>query len=311
MTYSLVAVDRATGEIGAAVQSHYFAVGRRCLTVLPGIGAVASQAFGDAGHGPLALDSLADRHGDTAQVLAEVIDGDDNRDYRQVLVIDAHGNAAAHTGSGCIPAAGHHVGNGVAAAGNTLSGPHWHAMVEAYHATTGGIEHRLIAALTAAQTCGGDLRGQMSAALKVVGPHRTRWPQPGTRIDVRVDHHRDPIGELSRLVSLSHAHRTLTQGVLTPGRLVGTGAAPIENTDVDRLLDDLARAQEVFGDDPEPTFWRGVVAMRAGRTELAASCLAQAIAARSEYARLAAGLARVGRLRLPAGGLTALLDQPT
>jgi len=307
VTFSIVAVDPATGEIGAAVQSHFFAVGRRCLSVLPGTGAVASQAFGDAGHGPLALDALSQRGADPARVLRRLMAGDENRELRQVMVIDPSGAAAAHTGSGCIGHAGHRIGDGVAAAGNTLSGPHWHDMVDAYRDTPGPIEQRLLAALAAAQTAGGDLRGMMSAALKVVGPERTRWPQPGTRLDLRVDHHPTPIEELSRLAALSAAHRRLTAGVLAPGRIVGTGAAPIDDTNAPAILDDLAEAQHAFGDDPEPTFWRGVVAARVGRDALAAACFARAVALHPPYEQLAGALERAGRLRLPPGGLRALL----
>lgn len=300
MTYSILAVDATTGEIGAAVQSHYFAVGRRCLTVLPGIGAVASQALGDAGHGPLALDQLS-RGNSCQDTLAGLLTHDDNRELRQVALIDASGQAAAHTGSGCIPEAGHRIADGVVAAGNTLSGPHWVHMVDAYLQTSGPIEQRLLAALNAAQSAGGDVRGVMSAALKVVGPQRTRWPQPGTRIDVRVDHHSDPIGELSRLVRLSQAHRSLTTGVLSPGRLVGTGAPPIDDSNADEILDQLADSQDVFGDDLEPTLWRGVVAARVGREELAAACFTRALAARPEFGRLLLSLERVGRLQLTPG----------
>ncbi|MFB6395209.1 DUF1028 domain-containing protein [Polymorphospora lycopeni] len=307
MTFSIVAVDPATGEIGAAVQSHFFAVGRRCLTVLPGTGAVASQAFGDAGHGPLVLDALSNPGAVPAVVLRRLMAGDENRELRQVMVIDPSGEAAAHTGAGCIPYAGHRIGAGVAAAGNTLSGPHWQDMVDAYRDSPGPIEQRLLAALSAAQTAGGDLRGMMSAALKVVGPERTRWPQPGTRMDLRVDHHPAPIEELARLVTLSAAHARLTAGVLSPGRIVGTGAAPIDDTNAPGILDDLAEAQHVFGDDPEPTFWRGVVAARVGRDALAASCFARAIALHPSYEQLAGALERAGRLRLPPGGLRALL----
>lgn len=306
MTYSIVARDPETGELGGAVQSHYFAVGRRCLTIVPGVAAIASQALGSAAHGPLLAEAVA-AGTLPADALRDVLADDENSPLRQVSIAAARGTAA-HTGDGCIPVATHAIGEHAVAAGNTLTGPHAAAMLAAFDGTSGPLEHRMLAALDAAQAAGGDARGVMSAALKVVAGTPTRWPQDGTRLDLRVDHSDDPLGELHRLTALGTAHGQLSSAVLAPGRLVGSGAEPITSENADAVLERLGAVQEAFGTDPEPTFWRGVVASRAGRPDLAAQYLAAVIAARPEYAALAEGLARVGRLELPLGGLSALLE---
>ncbi|MCW2523484.1 MAG: hypothetical protein JWO63_1819 [Frankiales bacterium] len=310
MTYSILAVDRATGEIGAAVQSHYFAVGRRCLTVAPGIGAVASQSFGSAAHGPTALAALAERRADLPTVLAELVADDANRRLRQILLLDASGRGVAYTGSGCVPRHGSASADGVVAAGNMLSADCWHPMVEAFQSTPGPLEHRLLAALDAAQAAGGDIRGQMSAACKVVGPQRTEWIPDGTRVDIRVDHHDEPLAELRRLVTVANAHRVLSQLVFAPGLVAGVGAAGVGAAgppDVDAVLTALARAQQVLVGDYEPTFWQGVVAWRAGRSGQARALLGQAVRHRPDFREFLSALAQAGLIELPAGGTAELL----
>ena len=303
MTYSILAQDPRTGDIGGAVQSHYFAVGRRCLTLRPGIGAVASQAQGSARIGPTLLGQLEQDDGPLDRLLVGLLSDDAAAAQRQVLVLDAQGRVAIESGSGCLPCVGHQVGDGVVAAGNTLAADGIPArMVAAFERATGPLPHRLLAALEAAEEAGGDLRGKMSAAVRVVGPERVEFDQDGTRVDIRVDHHHDPIAELRRLLTISDGHAVLVDRVLSAGRLVGTGRAPVEQLDPDLLDRDLEQAQHAVGaEDREPTFWRGVVALRLGRLDHARELLATAIAANPAFLDLLRGVDDVGRATLPAG----------
>ncbi|MDH3682357.1 MAG: DUF1028 domain-containing protein [Acidimicrobiia bacterium] len=308
MTYSILALDSDTGQVGGAVQSHFFAVGRRCLTLRPGVGAVGSQAFGSAAHGPRALDAVAS-HGSLPEgIIDRLLADDPNRDQRQVLVLDAAGSTAAYTGPGCLPNARHVAESGVVAGGNTLLSDELPArMVAAFGTADGPLAVRLLAAMDAAEEAGGDTRGAMSAALRVVGPDPVEFIQDGTLVDLRVDHADDPVGELRRLLGVSDGHGQLVRGVLSPGRLVGVGRDPVEFVDVEELDRSLLRAQEAMGqEDLEVTFWRGVVALRTGRTGLARDLLARAIAVRPAFHDLLVGVDAVGRADVSAELLRSL-----
>ena len=168
MTYSIVARDRDTGELGVAVQSHWFSVGSLVTWARPGIGAVATQANVDPGYGPRALDLLA--AGTPAPAaLAELLAADPGRESRQVAVVDGAGGVAAHTGTACMAFAGHVTGAGVSCQANIMASERvWPAMLEAFTAATGSLGERLLDALDAAEREGGDLRGRQSAAILVV-----------------------------------------------------------------------------------------------------------------------------------------------
>jgi len=308
MTYSIVAIDRKTGEIGAAVQSHYFAVGRRCLTLLPGVGAAASQSFGSAAHGPLALERLRTEATEPARIVADLAAADEARALRQVLLIDAHGRTGAYTGSGCVAAAGSAAGPDAVAAGNMLEADCWTPMVDAFHASSGPLEYRLLAALDAAQAAGGDLRGQMSAALRVVGPTPTEFLPDGTRVDIRVDAAAAPLDELRRLVDLGTAHRVLSHVVFAPGASAGASASAEMPTH--ELLAQLAQTAEVMDPDPEPVFWQGIAAWRAGMHDLAAERLRRAVAERTQYAQFLEAVAAAGFVQMTVAEQRTLLGAP-
>lgn len=200
MTYSIVARDAETGELGVAVQSRAFGVGL-CAHVRPGVGAVATQSFTEQGYGPRGLDLLA-AGAAPEDALAELLAADDQRELRQVAFLAADGRAAAHTGDGCIPDCGHLVGDGVSVQGNMLASPEvWPAMLEAFSAADGLLAERLLAALDAGEAAGGDFRGRQSATLVVArgdagdDPWR-RWA------DLRVDDHPEPLAELRRLLAI-------------------------------------------------------------------------------------------------------------
>jgi uncharacterized Ntn-hydrolase superfamily protein len=205
MTYSIVARDEASGELGVAVQSRAFGVGM-CAWALPGVGAVATQSFTERGYGPRGLELLAAGE-PPADALAQLVEADEQRDFRQVAFLAADGHTAAHTGAACIPDCGHTARNGVSAQGNMLASPAvWPAAADTFEETKGTLAERLLAALDAAEDAGGDFRGRESATLLVVSGDREEKPwQPV--VDLRVDNHDEPLRELRRLHRLMAAYR--------------------------------------------------------------------------------------------------------
>ena len=214
-TYSIVALDPETGELGAAVQSHWFSVGSLCTWVRPGIGAVATQSVVEPAHGPHALDRLA-RGEDAAAALAGVLAPDALAAVRQVGVVDARGRVAVHTGADCIPEAGHAIGEHWACQANMMARATVpDAMSAAFAAAGGDLAERLMTALEGAEAEGGDVRGRQSAALVVAPAQGEPWQ---VRLDLRVEDHADPIGELRRLLSLQRAYELAGDGDELRGR---------------------------------------------------------------------------------------------
>jgi uncharacterized Ntn-hydrolase superfamily protein len=202
-TYSIVARDPSSGELGAAVQSHWFGVGGLVAWARPGVGAAATQSVVEVAHGPNALDHLQDGL-DAAGAIAAVLRTDELARYRQLGVVDASGGAAAHTGTDCIGFAGDEVGEGFACQANMMAGTGVpQAMAEAYRGGDGDLADRLLGALDAAEAAGGDVRGRQSAALVVVPAAGEPWRR---RVDIRVEDHRDPLAELRRLLRLARAY---------------------------------------------------------------------------------------------------------
>lgn len=307
MTYSILARDPDTGELGGAVQSHFFAVGRRCLTLRPGVGAVASQAMGSAAHGPRGLHLLETAGTPAAEMVERILGEDDNRDLRQVIAVDTAGRTGGHVGSACMPVAGMAVGDGVIAAGNTCAPGVWDAMVERFSASRGQLSERLVEALRAGQERGGDRRGMMSAALKVVGPDRTEFEQDGTVVDIRVDFDVAPIEELGKLLSLAQGHARLVRAVLSPGRLVGHGREAIDNDNVAQILTELSHAQEQLDGTWEPTFWAAMVALQTGQPG-AVELLKPVLKHEPQYASLALDLVHTGRIQTSAEAVRAAIE---
>jgi uncharacterized Ntn-hydrolase superfamily protein len=210
MTYSIVARDKDTGEFGVAVQSHYFQVGPVVPWARSGIGAVATQSEVNISFGPLGLDLLQAGH--TAdQALRALLAGDPGAENRQVAIVDAAGNVAAHTGAKCIPAAGHRTGVGFSCQANLMEKDTvWDAMFEAYTSTHAPLAERMMAALEAAEAEGGDIRGRQSAAMLVVSGTPTGRSWEDRIIDLRVEDAPDPLAELRRLLRVKRAYLTNT-----------------------------------------------------------------------------------------------------
>jgi uncharacterized Ntn-hydrolase superfamily protein len=206
-TYSIAACDLAAGQWGVATQSKFLAVGSVVPWAEPNVGAIATQAYANPRYGPDGLALL--REGRSAEeVVARLTGADDDRDQRQLGVVDARGRGATFTGSGCMDWAGGIAGDGFAAQGNILVGGDTVAALATTFAATGGrpLAERLLECLAAAQAAGGDRRGQQSAALLVVERDGGYAGLSDTLVDLRVDDHETPVTELARLYD---AHRLL------------------------------------------------------------------------------------------------------
>lgn len=202
MTFSIVARDNRTGEIGIAVQSKFLAVGAVVPWAKAGIGAIATQSWANTSYGPRGLDLLASGL-TTGEVLAQLTRDDDGRALRQVGIVGINGAPATYTGEECYPWAGGHVGEDYTCQGNILVGEETvFAMAGTFEETAGYLADRLVAALAAGQAAGGDSRGQQSAALLVVREGQGYGGFNDRFIDLRVDDHPQPIDELRRLLQL-------------------------------------------------------------------------------------------------------------
>ena len=252
-TYSIVALDPETGELGAAVQSHWFSVGSLCTWARPGVGAVATQSVVEPAHGPNALDRI--EAGDSApEALRAILDADPLAAMRQVGIVDARGDVAVATGPACIAHAG------------DATGPHWScqanmmerdtvpgAMSAAFEAAEGDLAARLMASLRAAEGEGGDVRGRQSAALLVVPPEGEAWR---ARVDLRVEDHKAPLDELERLVVLWRAYELAgaADELMAAGRAEEAGAL-------------YRRAAELAPRSDELLFWAGLAIAHAGELD--------------------------------------------
>lgn len=277
-TYSVVARDAETGDLGVAVQSHWFNVGRIVPWAQAGVGAVATQSLVDVSYGPKGLQSMMDGRS-APETLASLLADDPQRAVRQVAMIDSTGRASVHTGENCVAVASHALGEGWAVQANIMrTADVVPAMADAMNATDGSLEDRMLAALTAAEASGGDLRGSQSAALIVV---QDGLNEP--RTDLRVEDHRDPIRELTRLVDVATAYRHMNEG-----------------DDALAAGDAIAAQQEYaaaasHSTNPEILFWRGLGLAQCGDRAGSLISLRAAIEASPDLAELLR--------RLPPAGL--------
>ncbi len=277
-TFSIVARDPATGDLGIAVQSKFFAVGAVVPWARAGVGAVATQAFANTTYGPRALDLLA-RGLAPAAVLDSLLASDPDRDQRQVGIVDGTGRSAAATGRKCQAWAGHRSGPDYAVQGNILAGePVVLAMENALLEARGHLGGRLLAALEAGQAAGGDSRGQQSAALLIVRAQGGYGGFNDRYCDLRVDDHATPIAELRRLFAM-----------WLPNALILEGYLLVEEKRYDEAI---ARGAEAIALDPasgEGYYHSACYLARAGRSDEALSRLAEAIARDQALAPRAAG----------------------
>lgn len=285
-TYSIVARDPATGALGVAVQSHWFQVGPIVPWAEPGVGAVATQSFVEVSYGPRGLDLM--RAGKSPkEALDQLTEADEHRAVRQVAMVDARGRVAAWTGESCIPAAGHQTGEGYSVQANLMDKPTvWGAMAKAYEGSAGKpLAERLLAALDAAEAEGGDIRGRQSAALLVVSGDKPAESWGGRKVDLRVDDHPDPLGELRRLYGLHLAYEAMNAG--DEAMAAGDTAAAVRH-----YSDAVGRAPDIV----ELPFWQAVTLFSEGREEEALPIFREVFAAEPRWAELVTRLPGVGLL---------------
>ncbi len=254
-TYSIVAYDSATGQFGAAVQSHYFKVAD-VIWVEPNVGAVATQSLVDFNYGPLGLTLL--RHGKTAaQTLGGLLVTDPQHQVRQVAIVDRNGDVATHTGDKCIPYAGHYSGHHYSVQANLMrDSTVWGAMAKAFEATKGDLAERMMAALDAAEGEGGDIRGKQSAAMLVVTGKPTGLPWKDRLVDLRVDDSPEPLTELRRLLNIDRAYDHMDKG-----------DEYIAVNDIAAANREYALAAELAPGNPEIVFWHAVTLVEAGKVD--------------------------------------------
>jgi uncharacterized Ntn-hydrolase superfamily protein len=284
-TYSIVARDAKTGELGVAVQSHWFSVGSVVPWAEAGVGAVATQSFVEPSYGPLGLEAM--RKGAPAErALKDLLAADPHPEVRQVAFVDAQGRAFAHTGGSCIPAAGHHVGSGYTTEANLmLSNEVPDAMARAFEASSGPLAERLLAALDAAQSVGGDIRGKQSAAILVVRGKKSDKPWTDRLVDLRVEDSDHPLQEIHRLLALARAYDRMNAG----DEAVAAGK-------MEDALREYSAAEAMVPGNDEFVFWHAVALVSNGRTEESLPVFAKAFRMNPSWMLLVPRLPGVGQL---------------
>lgn len=284
-TYSIVARDPATGEMGVAVQSHWYSVGSIVSWAEAGVGAVATQSFVEASYGPLGLAAM--RNGESpVEALKRLVAADPHPEVRQVAYVDAQGRVAAHTGKACIPGAGHKTGEGYSVQANLmLTDDVPEAMAAAFEASSGPLAERLLAALDAAQRAGGDIRGKQSAAILVVRGKPSEKPWTDRLVDLRVEDHDHPLAEMRRLLRLHRAYEMMNRG----DEAVAAG-------DMERALAEYTAAEEMFPENDEFVFWHAVTLVTNDRLEESLPLFERAFRMNPSWKLLVPRLVNVGQL---------------
>ena len=284
-TFSIVARDSATGDIGVAVQSHYFAVGPIVPWAEPGVGAVATQSLVEVSYGPKGLQLMRDGRS-ARQALQELLAQDQYRDVRQVAMIDSDGGVAVHTGDKCIPDAGDRAGAQYSVQANLMANKSvWPAMARAYETTKGDLAARLLAALDAGQRAGGDIRGQQSAAIVIVRGKRSARPWADRILDLRVEDHPRPIEELRRLVTLWRAYRHVDEGdaLITEGK-------------IEEAMSAYLSASRLAPTNMEIVFWQATALWKLGREKEATPLFRKVFAKERKWVALVPRLVPAGLL---------------
>ncbi|HXE90704.1 MAG TPA: DUF1028 domain-containing protein [Terriglobales bacterium] len=292
-TYSIVARDPQTGEMGVAVQSHWFSVGQIVPWAEAGVGAVATQSFVDPSYGKLGLELM--RAGKSApEALRGLLAADAGREVRQVAMIDAQGRVDAYTGKNDIQAAGNIVGAQFSVQANLMANDKvWPAMAKAYQETKGDLADRMLAALEAAQAVGGDIRGMQSAALIVVKAKSSGKPWEDRIFDLRVDDSVEPLKELRRLVTLQRAYNHMNAGDLA-----------VEHKDNEAALREYAAAEALAANAEgiptsrlaEMTYWHAVALVNMKRVQDALPLFEKAFKLQPSWRELTPRLPKSGLL---------------
>ena len=255
-TFSIVAIDKEAGEMGVAVQSHWFSVGSIVAWAEPGVGAIATQSLVNVSFGPRGLELL--KSGKMPQeVLQELLNSDDGQAFRQVSIINTNGDVSTHTGEKCIADASHITGDGYSVQANMmLNDKVVPAMSEAFKNSNGPLAERMIEALKAAQKAGGDIRGQQAASLLIVKTKSTGKIWEDRLIDLRVEDHPEAVNEIARLLKVFRAYEHMNNGDLA-----------IEKNNEEMALQEYHAAQEMFPDNLEMQYWTAVSLANIGKID--------------------------------------------
>jgi len=297
-TYSIVARDTLAGEMGVAVQSHWFSVGPVVPWAEAGVGVVATQSLVDVSYGPLGLELM--KAGKSAdQALRALLAADPHPELRQVAMMDIHGNVAVHTGESCIAEAGHRQGPDYSVQANLmLKDDVWPAMSSAFEQTDGDLAERMLAALEAAQDSGGDIRGRQSAAILIVREKPTGRIWEDRVMDLRVEDHPKPVEELTRLVNLHRAYQHENEG-----------DALLAEGDLEGALSEYTAAAVLAPDNLELMFWQAVSLVNVGRESEALPLFRKVFKADDNWAVLVERLPDSGLLRVDDDTLERILEQ--
>ncbi len=297
-TYSIIAVDSTTGEIGAAVQSHWFSVGSLVIWAEAGVGAVATQSFVNPSYGPRGLELMKSGLS-PEQTLDMLLEEDEGRAFRQAALIDVKGNSVAYTGGKCIAAAGHLTGNYYSVQANLmLNESVWPAMENAFKHATGSLAERLVTALEAAQNAGGDIRGKQSAALLLVRGKSTGKIWEDKLIDLRVEDSPDPVKEIKRLLTVHRAYEHMNAGDLA-----------VEKDDEAGALREYSTAEKMQPDNLEMKYWHAVALANMGKLEDALPIFRYIFLKDSNWKTLTPRLLKPGLLKVSQNELQQILDQ--
>ncbi len=252
-TYSIVARDTVTGEMGVAVQSHWFSVGSIVTWGKAGVGVVATQSFVNPSFGPRGLSLL--ENGLTPKMAVEaMLRLDEGREVRQLAILDAYGNVEAFTGKNCIEAAGHIVGNNFSVQANLMDkNTVWPAMARAFKNAKGSLAERMLSAMEAAEAEGGDIRGKQSAAILVVKAKSTGNSWQDKVVDLRVEDHENPIKEMRRLLNVHKAYEYMNKGDLA-----------VEHSDFELAKTHYKLAQKLNPANLEMKYWYAVTLANSG-----------------------------------------------
>lgn len=257
-TYSIVARDPETGEMGVAVQSHWFSVGSIVAWGEAGVGVVATQSFVNPSFGPRGLELMISGMS-AEEALDLLIASDEGREFRQLAILDVNGIVKAFTGNKCIEGAGHIVGENYSVQANLmLNDLVPKAMADVFEKTKGPLAERMIAAMVAAQNTGGDIRGQQSASILVVRGNSTGNLWEDRLIDLRVEDHPQPIEEIKRLLKVYRAYEHMNNGDVA-----------VEKNDMELAMKEYSAAMSMFPENLEMKYWTAVTLVNVGELEKA------------------------------------------
>lgn len=288
-TFSIIAIDTATGEMAVGVQSHWFSVGSIVSWAKSGVGVVATQSFVNPALGTDGL-KLMEQGIPADEVLKSLIDADKGRDFRQLAMLDKNGKIMAYTGSKCVQAAGHITGKDYSVQANMmLNNKVVPAMAKAMEVNRNlPLAERVVKAMIAAQEAGGDIRGKQSAVLLVVATKPTEeWADK--KINLRVDDHQEPLIELERLLRVHRAYEHMNNGDLA-----------IEHGNMELALEEYAAAEQMFPENLEMKYWKAVTLANNGKLDMAIPIFKEVFTKDKNWHEMTK--------RLPASGLLTVTD---